>query len=321
MPASVSDSPNAPSRGELFGQMEALLFLSFTAGPYLGGLLVSSTSSYTTPFAASLGLTVIEFLWVLLVMPESRVFVKETASQEALNKSGLSKLYESSKTVVQSTISVLYGYKRLSHLLVCVVILVISFSMGSVYYMQLYTAFKWQWTAYDIGQYIFVIAIAKSSYMGVLLPFLLRLGANWHQSVDLVKYKINLMRIGLFVWGIGHVFESLAPHAWNFYVIAILDGFGAAVLPLARGLVSVSTEASLQGQLFATIAVMQQAASIISPILFGILYRSTLNLFSGSIFLASACCCLIGVVVTFGIDSGQIAGEQDDDDGSQVFSS
>jgi len=312
-PATTPEMPEIPStrssslsRSELFGQLEALLFLSFTLGPFLGGTLVKLSNSYVLPFAVSLSFTILELLWILFILPESRI-LKPT---DPAHKSSARQLFYNMRNVLSSTVSVLSGNTRSSHLLVCSIILLMSFSMGSVYFLNLYTSLKWGWTAYDIGKYILVIALTRSIYMGLILPILLRVGKNHYKSdaKGQVGYHINLMRLALLIWAVGHVSGSLVYYSWQFYLVGFLDGFGAVVLPIARGLVSVSTSSELQGQLFATIAVMQQFGSIFAPLLFGVVYKASLEVFPGSIFLLSGGLCLVGFGVTFGIDRRKIAG-------------
>lgn len=176
-----------------------------------------------------------------------------------------------------------------SHVVLVLIILSLTLALGMVPYLHLYTALKWQWNAVDIGQFIFVIAVSRrypplpffpnilisSIWMGVLLPIMLARGPQTTNGG--VSYQVALIRLALAVYTVGYVAYYFADSQVLFYVIGFVDGFATIALPVTRGLISGITSEARQGVLFAMIALAQQMGAIIDPLLYGTVYRATLD--------------------------------------------
>jgi hypothetical protein len=135
------------------------------AGSYLGGSLtrLGNEVNYIAPFLTSVILTVFELLWLVFVLPESlpkkppsQNLEQVEVRQDSLLYSAFSNIY----SVFKGTVSVFLS-ENTSHTFLILIILSVTLALGNVPYLYLYTALKWQWTAFDIGRFIVVIAISR----------------------------------------------------------------------------------------------------------------------------------------------------------------
>ncbi|KAJ3212588.1 hypothetical protein HK099_007703 [Clydaea vesicula] len=286
----------------LFGQVEALMFLSFMFGPVLGGALVRLGNGVLLPYVVAAVISLFELFYIILILPES-IHSKKSSKQQPqkpeqnsllnedeqtstpsnVNKITLYNLCKNAKVELKSNLKVLLGRER----------------------RQYFTALKFKWDSLDLGQYILIIAVTRVIYMVVVLPVLIKVGNKYYADDELknVKYQLNLSRCAILFHVISYIFNAFAANSYQFYLIGLVDGFQSIAMPLLRGLLSSSTSPKDQGKLFASVALFQQIVGIFTPIIFSNLFRLTNKEFPGAIFLASSGFFLLGFLLSLGIDS------------------
>ncbi|KAJ3396074.1 hypothetical protein HDU92_004199 [Lobulomyces angularis] len=282
----------------LFGQVEALMFLSFMFGPVLGGALVRLGNGVLLPYVVAAVISLFELFYIILILPES-IHSKKSSKQQPqkpeqnsllnedeqtstpsnVNKITLYNLCKNAKVELKSNLKVLLGRER----------------------RQYFTALKFKWDSLDLGQYILIIAVTRV----VILPVLIKVGNKYYADDELknVKYQLNLSRCAILFHVISYIFNAFAANSYQFYLIGLVDGFQSIAMPLLRGLLSSSTSPKDQGKLFASVALFQQIVGIFTPIIFSNLFRLTNKEFPGAIFLASSGFFLLGFLLSLGIDS------------------
>lgn len=167
------------SRTARFGQIDGILlspliithiatvYLSLMIGSYLGGSLTrlgtEKGDNYTAPFVVSFILTVLELGWLVFVLPESLASIpslEEEEDEPVRKESLISSVFKKVTGLFQSSVSVFLS-RNTSHTFLILIILSVTLALGQIPYLYLYTAYKWQWTAFDIGNFIVVLAVSR----------------------------------------------------------------------------------------------------------------------------------------------------------------
>jgi hypothetical protein len=127
-----------------------------------------------------------------------------------------------------------------------------------------------------------------------------------------MSFQIILVRVALVVYTIGYMSYFFAETELQFYIFGFSAGFGAVSLPIARGIISHGSKGG-QGVLFSTIALIQQVGAIVDPVVYGWVYRSTLDYAPGFVFLLAGGFCFIGLLFTAGLNRDELMDVEEND--------
>ncbi|XP_069118185.1 proton-coupled folate transporter-like [Argopecten irradians] len=267
----VSSAQNRTSR---VGIVEAMIFLSGTAGVLISGIIIDETS-FNFVFSFICVIQFLALLYTVFLLGNVRPSQEETD----ISIWSYTRLFckDSWICVSKRRPTNILVYLTLE-ILVLVILMICTSGENDI--LLLYTKlpqFNWSQTTYgffkageNFGRGLTVIA---------LLPFLR------------FKFQIQdtiLILMGLFSKATGLVLLGLASQSWQLYlvpVISILQGFPSAGL---RSSMSSLVDTNEQGRLFGLVASAESVASLIATILFNSLYSATLNLYQGSSFLLGA---------------------------------
>ncbi|KAJ1554601.1 hypothetical protein HK096_002801 [Nowakowskiella sp. JEL0078] len=289
--AYLSDSTSKDFRTIVFSIFEAFLFGGVMFAPFLGGVLDKVTGLLLVPFYASAcGLILVQvYLWNL---PES--LVKPTNEHGELT----------AKNILLSTVGRIRiaidtftarKHRNIQRLLVIFFVATLCFASLQVTYI-LYTALQFSWQSYENGNFFLVLSLARTLYMTIILPYLLRPDDDdsiYSASASVtetrrIKKQLNVITTGFFVYFIGFVAYVFAKKEWMFYSVGVVEAFGVIAVPTIRGLLSTSTPQNLQGHLFSIIALVEELAGTVSPLIFSNVYSLTVGYFPQATFLVMA---------------------------------
>jgi hypothetical protein len=146
-------------------------------------------------------------------------------------------------------------------------------------------------------------------WIGVVLPLLITLGPK--SKAKAMSFQITLIRAALLMYAIGYSAYFFAESELQFYIIGFVDGFGAVCLPIARGVISHGSKGG-QGVLFSTIALIQQFGAIIDPVVYGGVYRASVDFAPGFVFLLAGLFCFMGFLVSLWLDRDALMEDEEE---------
>ena len=240
--AYIADVTPKEKRASSYGILGAAWGLGFVLGPALGGIL--GAVNPRLPFWAAAGMTLLNALYGLLVLPESLPPEKRTPKfvWARANPLGSLKLLRSHHELFGlATVNFLY---YLAHQV-----------LQSV--MVLYVGYRYNWSARTVGLTLAVIGIGSVIVQGGLVrPVVARIGDRRALVTGLV-----FGTLGFAAWG-------LAPTGILFLAAIPLGSLMGFYGPAAQGLMTHRVSASEQGQLQGANSSVQGIAGLVGPGLF-----------------------------------------------------
>ncbi|HEX7546792.1 MAG TPA: TCR/Tet family MFS transporter [Gemmatimonadaceae bacterium] len=237
--AYIADVTPKEKRASSYGILGAAWGLGFVLGPALGGIL--GAVNPRLPFWAAAGMTLLNALYGLLVLPESLPPEKRTPKFEwaRANPLGSLKLLRSHHELFGlATVNFLY---YLAHQV-----------LQSV--MVLYVGYRYNWSARTVGLTLAVIGIGSVIVQGGLVrPVVARIGDRRALVTGLV-----FGTLGFAAWG-------LAPTGILFLAAIPLGSLMGFYGPAAQGLMTHRVSASEQGQLQGANSSVQGIAGLVGP--------------------------------------------------------
>jgi DHA1 family tetracycline resistance protein-like MFS transporter len=239
--AYIADISAPADRAKRFGMLGAAFGVGFIVGPAVGGLL--GQYHLRAPFWAAAALSLANFFYGLLVLPES--LAKEQRAKSAwrlANPIGSLKLLRSHPELASLSVVVTLSY--LAHQ-----------SLPSVW--ALYTEYRYGWNPRSIGLSLAVVGVCAAVVSGGLVgPYVKRFGERFSVASGLFYGFLGFAGFGL-AWG-GSVAVAVIPF------IALWGVAGPAV----QSLMSQKVDASSQGKLQGAINSLRALTGMAGPVLF-----------------------------------------------------
>jgi DHA1 family tetracycline resistance protein-like MFS transporter len=237
--AYIADVSPPEKRAANFGLIGVAFGLGFIAGPALGGLL--GETNLRLPFMVCAGLTFINFLFGLLVMPESL----KPENRRALNFSQMNPL---------GALRAVWRYRGVAAMVpVFVAAQLAQQGLQSVWVP--YTTYRYNWSVGQVGASLAVVGLLFAFSQGALVrPIVSRLG------------EMRTLIIALVVAVVGMLLFGLASQGWMMYAVTALYCVGLGLLnPSVQGRMSRSVPPNEQGLLQGAMASVMTATAIVGP--------------------------------------------------------
>ena len=275
--AYVADVSPPEQRARNFGMIGVAFGLGFIIGPLLGAVLGPYGSR--VPFMASAALTLLNWLYGLLVLPESLPPQnRRPFNWRRANPVG-SLLQLKKYPVITGLIGAL------------LFIYLAGYATQSTWTFFTMERFGWNetWVGYSLAFVGLMVALVQGGLIGVVVP---RLGPN--RSVYL----------GLLLYALGFLLFAFANQSWMMFAFIIPYSLGGISGPALQGIISGQVPANEQGELQGALTSLVSLTSIVGPPvmtnLFAYFTGSSAPLyFPGAPFLAGALLCLISVVLAW----------------------
>jgi DHA1 family tetracycline resistance protein-like MFS transporter len=248
--AYIADSTTPQKRAAGFGLIGAAFSVGFVLGPTLGGIL--GAMDPRLPFWIAAGLSIANFFYGLLVLPESLPKARRVNfSWKKANPVGSLTLLKSHKELFG--LGGIYFINMLAHVV-----------LSSVF--VLYALYRYQWDAKAVGYCLAVVGICTGIVQGGLIrPFVKRYGEH------------TALLTGIFFGIIGFAGFGLAPSGFLFYfAIPLLSLWGLANAA-AQSLMTKHVSHQEQGQLQGANGSLRAIAELIGPGLFTLIYAFSID--------------------------------------------
>ena len=263
--AYVTDITVPEHRTRAFGHIGIAITAGAALGPAIGGVLTDLDPRL--PFWVAAALCLANWLYGLLVLPESLAPVRRTALTWA-------------RALPTGALGLLTRTRGLLRLTIANFLLQITSALGSSVFV-LYTGYRYGWSARDVG-----VTLAGLSLLSMVVQG--RVGAA---AALLGEYRGVLLGIAISIVAV--VVQGLAPTTLLF-VLGIMIGVPAAVAgPIMHSLMSRHAGEGDQGRLQGALVTVIGVANLIGPGLFTVVFAHTverpdLDLPGAAFFVAGA---------------------------------
>ena len=236
--AYIADISPPEKRAANFGMIGAAFGLGFILGPALGGVL--GNVGLQIPFLVAGGLTLVNWLYGLFVLPESLSLENRRAfSWGRANPVG--------SLLALQRHPVAFGLAG-THFLVALGHQVLPATW------VLYTSYRYHWTPGQTGASLAVVGLTVAIVQGGLTRVVVKKMGEARTAV-----------LGLVVGALGLVGYGLATEGWMIYPILVVASLGGVAGPAVQGLISRGVDANEQGAVQGSLTSLASVAGIIGP--------------------------------------------------------
>lgn len=263
--AYIADVTPPADRARRFGLVGAVFGAAFVIGPAIGGFL--GGIDLRLPFVASAALAGLNFVYGLLVLPESLPPDRRRAFDwRRANPVGSLRALTATRSG-----------KRLAIAWSC-----IWFAGGTLQTtFVLYTGYRLGWGPVENGTALATVGFFQVLMQGVLVRSVIRVLGE--RRTALTGFCLSMAAFATL---------AFADRSWMIYASVVLQACGTMANPATRGLLSVATPADRQGELQGGLSSIEGLTAILSPLvsasLFGFFAAASAPLpIPGAAFLLS----------------------------------
>jgi MFS transporter, DHA1 family, tetracycline resistance protein len=283
--AYIADITAPDKRAAVFGKVGVAFGAGFILGPALGGLL--GELGPRVPFWAAAGLSFLNGLYGMLILPESLPKERRSAFRwKSANPIGMLKLLRTSRTLLGLQLANFFA--QLAHV-----------SLPAVF--VLYATYRYGWDGKTVGLTLALVGICSMIVQGAAIgPLVRHLGER------------RALLLGLLFGATGFFIYGVAPNGPIFWigipVMSLWGVSGAATQALMTRLVAPDQQGQLQG---ATSSV-QSISQLIGPFLFTLTFAYFIGdgvsvKLPGSPFVLAAALLLLALLIAARTLSGDEA--------------
>lgn len=239
--AYIADITPVEKRAQSFGMLGAAFGLGFVLGPALGGLCAEVDPRL--PFWVAAGLSLANALYGLLILPESLPPERRSAfSWRRANP--LASIVMLSRHRELFGLAGVVFLSQLAHVVLPAVFV-------------LYAAYRYQWSAGDVGMVLAVVGICSAVVQaGLMRPLVAALGER------------RTLLLGLFAGALGFVIYGVAGTGMVFLIgIPVMALWGVAN-PSAQALMTARVDPTEQGRLQGAVWSLAGIAGMVGPYMF-----------------------------------------------------
>lgn len=238
--AYIADISPPERRAQNFGLMGVAFGVGFIAGPALGGILGELASRL--PFFAAAGLTFVNVLVGIFVLPESL----KTRHRRRF------RLAEANPLGAMLAVT---GYPAVGRLIAMFAFWHLA-QRGLEATWVLYTGYRFGWGPAQVGLSLaafgLFFAIVQGGLVRVVVPWL----GEW-----------RTLFYGLLVGGAGFVLYGVVPQGWMMYPAMLLHALGAGcAAPAAQALITRAVPPNKQGILQGALTSLMTGSGIVAPL-------------------------------------------------------
>ena len=264
--AYIADISTEENRATYFGYLGAAFGAGFVIGPMLGGLL--GEIGLRVPFYAAAGLTFLNFLYGLFVLPESLPAENRRA-------------FDWRRANPIGTLRQLVSYKSIRLLLITLLLFNIGIHAVNTNWSY-FVIYRFGWTEFTVGVSLAVAGVMVGAAQAVLS--------------QRVKDWIGTARgilLGLALYALGMLLFAFASQTWMMFVFIIPYCLGGVAAPLLQSYLTSQVAPDQQGELQGGLTALQSVTTIIGPVVMTSLFAYTTAegtpfYFPGSAFLLAA---------------------------------
>jgi DHA1 family tetracycline resistance protein-like MFS transporter len=273
--AYIADISTPEKKAQNFGLVGAAFGLGFIIGPVVGG--IASEWGVRVPFLVAAGLSLINFLYGLFVLPESHKPENRMPFEwKKANPIGSFRHLQKYPLVLGFVVSFFLIY-------------IAGHSVQSTW--SFFTMYRFEWDESTVGYSLALVGVIVAIVQGGLIKFVVK---------ALGQKKTILLGMGL--WALGLFLFAYASQSWMMFAFIIPYCLGGVAGPTLQGIISNQVPATEQGKLQGALTSLISLTSVIGPpVMTTIFYRFTGDNapieFPGAAFFAGGVLMLLSLVL------------------------
>ncbi|MEY3231993.1 MAG: hypothetical protein RL689_2082 [Planctomycetota bacterium] len=237
--AYIADVTTPEKRAAGYGMMGAAFGLGFILGPLAGGLL--GEIDIRLPFYAAAGLTLCNWLYGLLVLPES--LPKERRGEWSWSRSNpvgaFAGLFEHPRVIGLAAAGFFANLAQ--------------FGLHATW--VLYTGHRYGWGPREVGFSLTAVGLGAAIVQGGLA----------RRIIPALGERTSVL-LGLALGVIAYAGYGLATQGWMIYAAIAVATLGGIAQPAAQAIITKSVEPSRQGSVQGALTGLQSVAQVIGPL-------------------------------------------------------
>lgn len=236
--AYVADMSPPERRAQSFGMVSAAFGIGFILGPALGGLLGSLGPR--APFYAAAGLSLMNFVYGVIVLPESLAPERRRA-------------FDWKRANPLGTLLQIRKHPVVLGILGAIFLWMVAHQVMPAIW-TFYTKYRFGWSEAMIGLSLAVAGLVMAGSQATLVRSLVpRIGER------------RAALLGIAIASLGYVGYATATSGWMMFAWLSTWFFGAMVMPSTNALLSKKVAANAQGELQGAVASLYGLSSILGP--------------------------------------------------------
>jgi DHA1 family tetracycline resistance protein-like MFS transporter len=287
--AYIADISTPEKKAANFGLLGAAFGLGFIIGPVIGGV-AAEWGGVRLPFLVAAGLSLLNFLYGLIILPES-------LKPEDKRKFNWRKA---------NPFSSLWHFRKypvvLSFMLSFFLIYIAGHAVQSTW--TFFTMYAFEWNEAMVGYSLALVGVIVAVVQGGLVK----------KVVQLFGDKRTII-LGVLLWAAGMFLFAFATQSWMMFVFIIPYCLGGVAGPTLQGIISNKVPGNEQGKLQGALTSLMSLTSIIGPLLMTYIFYYFTNEdapvhFQGAAFFTGGVFMLLSLVLLFKPLRGEVEKEK-----------
>ena len=274
--AYIADISTPENKAQNFGLIGAAFGLGFIVGPVLGGIAGEYDVKY--PFFIAGGLTLLNFVYGVFVLPESLEPSKRKAKVDLAKANPLGSLFLLTRNQVVANLALAFFFLYLA-----------GYAVQSTW--PFYGMLKFEWTESMVGLSLGIVGIVVAVVQGLLVKHSIRW---WGEKKTII--------IGYVSWFVGLLLFAFVNQSWLLFASVLPYCFGGIATPTLQSIVSNKYGENEQGELQGALTSLISSTAVIGPILMTSIFAYFTQdgfkyFFPGAPFVLAA----LFIVLSFGV--------------------
>jgi len=238
--AYIADVSTPEKKAQNFGMIGVAFGIGFIVGPAIGGFL--GKWGIRIPFFAAAGLAAVNWLYGLIVLPESLDAAHRRAfSWKKANPVGSLLMFKKHPVIYGLVASITLLY-------------IASHAVQSAW--SYYGIEKFHWDEKMIGISLAVVGVCVAVVQGGLIRIIIpKLGQE------------KSVYVGLALYTAGFILFGIATQSWMMFAFTLVYCFGGITMPALQGIISNNVPKNEQGELQGALTGLMSASTLVGPIL------------------------------------------------------
>jgi DHA1 family tetracycline resistance protein-like MFS transporter len=238
--AYIADISTPENKAQNFGLIGAAFGLGFIVGPILGGIAGEYDVKY--PFFIAGGLTLLNFLYGIFVLPESLEKSKRKQTVELVKANPLGSFHLLTRSNVVAKLAVAFFLLYLA-----------GYAVQSTW--PFYGMLKFGWTESMVGYSLGIVGVVVAVVQGLLVKH----SVSWWGERKTVF-------IGYLSWFVGLLLFAFVNQSWLLFASVLPYCFGGIATPTLQSIVSNKFKDTEQGELQGALTSLISLTAVIGPI-------------------------------------------------------
>ncbi|KAL8788140.1 MAG: hypothetical protein Q9195_007447 [Heterodermia aff. obscurata] len=313
--AYTSDCTAPSKRAVAFGYFHGCLFSGIAIGPLISGFIVKTTGNILVTFYIALACQGLFALVIGFVVPESLSQHRQMQArklrrekQDALNsrKGASSGLLSTAIDVLNpanmlAPLTILWPtdsgtnplVRRNIALLAAIDTIIFGVAMGAINVIMLYAEYMFDWGTPETSVFISISNLTRVSSLLIILPLIVRFYRG-PASKAVVKESgsdlldLSIIRVAIAFDMIGYIGYATVRMSALFIVSGALAAIGGMGSPTISSAMTKHVPPDRTGQLLGALGLLHALARVVSPVVFSLIYSSTVGKFTQAVFVCLA---------------------------------